>query len=246
MPTIQCVTVQFRNIRAVLFDKDGTLADSQAFLCRLGHHRASLLEALVPGVGKPLLQAFGLEDDRLNPAGLLAVGTRLENEIAAAAYVAQGGWDWIEALHVVRSAFLKVDQAMSPKASHTPLFTGAQTLLQDLAEAGIKTGIVSSDSPSHVREFVKCYQLESFVQVALGSDTDLSKPNPQLVYRACQDLRVSPSETLVVGDSSADVEMARAAVTAGCVGVGWGGATPIMLRQCNAFIQKFSEIQVIP
>lgn len=245
MPTIQCGTVQFQNIQAVLFDKDGTLADSQAYLSQLGHYRANFIEAVVSGVREPLLLAFGLEGDRLNPAGLLAVGTRLENEIAAAAYVAQAGWDWMESLHLVRSAFLKADQSMLPKASHTPLFTGALSLLQVLAEAGIKTGIVSSDSPSHVQEFVECYQLESLVQVALGSDAALSKPNPQLVYRACQDLGVHPSEILVVGDSSADVEIARAAVTAGCVGVGWGGATPIMLRQCNAFIQEFSEIQLI-
>jgi phosphoglycolate phosphatase len=245
LPTIQCGDVQFQNIQAVLFDKDGTLANAQAFLCQLGHQRANLLEALVPGVGPSLLEAFGLEGDRLNPAGLLAVGTRLENEIAAAAYVAQTGWDWMESLHLVRSAFLKADQLMSPKAHHTPLFTGALATLQDLANIGIKVGIISSDSPSHVQQFVEYYQLERLVQVALGSHPDLSKPDPRIVYQACQILAVSPSMTLVVGDSAADVEMAGAAATVGCVGVGWGGVTPVMLKGCSTFIYQFSDLQVI-
>ncbi|WP_445924772.1 HAD family hydrolase [Leptodesmis sp.] len=245
MPIIQCGDVQFQNIQAVLFDKDGTLANVQAFLCKLGQQRANLLEALVPGVSPSLLQAFGVEGDRLNPAGLLAVGTRLENEVAAAAYVAQTGWDWMESLHQVRSAFLKADQFVSPKAHHTPLFTGALAVLQDLANAGIKIGIVSSDSPLHVQQFVEYYQLEPLVQVALGSYPDLSKPDPRLVYQACQILEVSPSVTLVVGDSSVDVEMAGAAATVGCVGVGWGGVTPIMLKGCSTFIQQFSDLQVI-
>lgn len=245
MPTIRCGAVQFQNIQAVLFDKDGTLADSRVFLHQLGYYRANLINALVPGVGQPLLLAFGLEGDRLNPAGLLAVGTRLENEIAAAAYVAQAGRDWMESLHLVRSAFLKADQALPSKADHTPLFAGALAVLRDLVAAGIKIGIISSDSPFHVQDFVEQYQLASLVQVALGSTPELSKPDPRLIYQVCQELEVSPSATLVVGDSATDVEMARAAVTAGCVGVGWGGAVPVALK-ANTFVHEFSEIQVLP
>jgi phosphoglycolate phosphatase len=245
LPTIRCGAIEFQNIQAVLFDKDGTLADSQAFLYRLGHDRADLLETFVPGVRQPLLQAFGLADDRLNPAGLLAVGTRLENEIAAATYIAQAGWDWLAAVHLVRSVFLQAEQSLWPKASHTPPFTGVLSMLQGLAAAEIKIGIVSSDSPCHVQEFVECYHLASLVRVALGSTPELSKPNPQLVYQACQLLGVSPSRTLVVGDASADVDMAAAAGTVGCVGVGWGGATLTMIKQCNTFIQHVSELQVM-
>ncbi len=245
MPTIRCGAVEFQNIQAILFDKDGTLANSQAFLGRLGHDRANLLEVLVPGIRQPLLQAFGLTDDRLNPAGLLAVGTRLENEIATATYVAQAGWDWVAAVHLVRSTFLQADQSLLPKASHTPLFAGVLGLLQDLAAAGIKLGIVSSDAPGLVQEFVECYQLASLIQVALGSTPELSKPDPQLVYQACQILDVGPSAVLVVGDSSADVDMAIAAGTVGCVGVGWGGVAPTMIKQCNTFIQHCSDMQVM-
>jgi phosphoglycolate phosphatase len=245
MPVIQCGAVQFHNIQAVLFDKDGTLADSQLYLGQLGHHRADLIEASVPGVRELLLKAFGLEGDRLDPAGLLAVGTRLENEIATAACVAQAGLAWMESLNLVQLAFLQADQLMPSKAPHTPLFRGALTLLKELKSGGIQIGIVSSDSPSHVQDFVEWHQLTSLVQIALGSKPELSKPDPRLVYQACQILEVHPAETLIVGDSAIDIQIAQNAATAGCVGVGWSGATRAMLQECNSFVQRFSDIQVI-
>ncbi|HEY9844839.1 MAG TPA: hypothetical protein V6D03_01440, partial [Candidatus Caenarcaniphilales bacterium] len=72
MATFQCGPKVFQNIQAVLFDKDGTLADAESFLKSLGHKRSRLVDAQVPGVQEPLLMAFGLEGAQLNPAGLLA------------------------------------------------------------------------------------------------------------------------------------------------------------------------------
>jgi phosphoglycolate phosphatase len=48
---------------------------------------------------------FGIEGDTLDPTGLMAVGSRRENEIAAAAYIAETGRGWIESLAIARSAF---------------------------------------------------------------------------------------------------------------------------------------------
>jgi len=54
MATIQCGDVTFTAIAAVIFDKDGTLADSQDYLRNLGQKRARLIDAQIPGVQEPL------------------------------------------------------------------------------------------------------------------------------------------------------------------------------------------------
>ncbi len=41
----------FKSIEALVFDKDGTLADSQAFLTHLARSRSQHLDAHVPGTG---------------------------------------------------------------------------------------------------------------------------------------------------------------------------------------------------
>ncbi len=245
MTLIQCGTVSFENIEAVIFDKDGTLANSHIFLRNLAQKRARLIDAQIPGVQEPLLMAFGVESDRINPAGLMAVGTRLENEIAAAAYVAETGRDWMEALSIVRSAFVEADRVFHRKADSTPLYTGAKELMQAIAQANLKIGILSSDSTANVQDFVDKYELNTFVQLAMGTDTGLSKPSPELLRQACVALNVLPKRAIVIGDSAADMEMACAANAGGCIGVMWEPINPASLKQADALAQTFAAIQVV-
>ncbi len=245
MVLIQCGTVCFENIEAVIFDKDGTLANSHIFLRNLAQKRARLIDAQIPGVQEPLLMAFGVERDRLNPAGLMSVGTRLENEIAAAAYVAETGRDWLEALSIARSAFTEADQVFRRKADSTPLYPGAKEFMQAIAQANLKIGILSSDTTANVQDFVDKYELNAFVQLAMGTDTRLCKPNPALLRQACTALNVVPERAIVIGDSAADMAMACEANAAGCIGVMWEPIDPVSLKQADALAQAFAAIQVV-
>jgi phosphoglycolate phosphatase len=74
--TLQVQDQTFKNIQAIIFDKDGTLANVESYLKSLGQKRARLVDAQVPGVQEPLLMAFGVESTYLNPMGLMAVGSR--------------------------------------------------------------------------------------------------------------------------------------------------------------------------
>lgn len=242
MTIVQCGTVQFANIQAVLFDKDGTLADVQDFLWNLGQKRARLIDAQIPGVQEPLLMAFGLDRERINPAGLMAVGTRRENEIAAAAYIAETGRDWVESLAVARSAFLEADQVFKRKADHTPPFPGVLELLQTFNTADVRVGILSSDTTENVQDFVERYQLGTLVELCMGADTHLTKPDPRLFQQACAALGVAPEFTLAIGDSSADVEMARAAIAAGVVGTTWGWNQSPVLETADCCVSEPEEI----
>ena len=87
MITVNCGQIKFENIQSIIFDKDGTLENSQNYLRELGIRRACLIDAQIPGIGDSLLMAFGIQDDIFNPTGLIAVGSRQENKIAAA-YIA--------------------------------------------------------------------------------------------------------------------------------------------------------------
>lgn len=226
MVTIQCGGATFKNIQAILFDKDGTLAHSEPFLKSLGQKRSRLIDAQVPGVQEPLLLAFGVEGERLNPGGLLAVGSRRDNEIAAAAYIAETGRDWLEALQIAQAGFTDADGFLPRKAEQTPLLPGGLELLQRLSSTGLQVGILSADTTDNIQDFLQTYRLESFIHLVVGVEAGLSKPDPQLFYEACAALSVAPEHTLMVGDSTADIAMAESAGAAGWIGYRGGWRQP--------------------
>jgi len=220
--TIRCSDRQFTNIAAVVFDKDGTLADVEVYLRSLTLRRCHLLDQDIPGLKEPLLRAFGVVGDRLDPAGLMAVGSRRENEIAAAAYVAETGRPWLESLRLVQHHFRQSDQDLHHRAVQTPPLPGIPALVQRLAAAGIKLGVLSSDTPHNIRDFLETHQLHPYFQELVGAEPGKpEKPDPMLLYFICEQLAVSPAQTLMIGDAQGDLDMA-AAVGSGAIGVRWG------------------------
>ncbi|HEY9603537.1 MAG TPA: HAD family hydrolase [Allocoleopsis sp.] len=245
MVTIRCREVTFPHIQAIVFDKDGTLEDSQVFLRELGQKRARLIDAQIPGIGEPLLMAFGINGDTLDPTGLMAVGSRRENEIAAAAYIAETGRGWLESLAIAQNAFAEADRYLQDAANTSPLFAGCLEVLKFLSEAGLKLGILSAATTSRVEAFVKRHQLEPYILLQQGVDDGPSKPDPVLLLQACQRLGVEPASTLMVGDSVGDIEMARRAGAAGCIGICWGTPAAAHLEAADVVISQLDEIQIL-
>ncbi|PSB04216.1 HAD family hydrolase [Merismopedia glauca] len=243
MVTIRCSGVTFTNIEAVIFDKDGTLENSQEYLRNLGHKRSRLIDAQIPGIGEPLLMAFGLDGSSLDPAGLLAVGSTRENQIAAAAYIAETGRGWIESLAIAKKAFAEAEQVLRSSAP-SPLFVGSLEVLQFLSSAGLKLGILSAANTAAVQAFVKKYQLEPYIQLQMGVDSELTKPDPALFIQACQALGVKPENSLMVGDSAGDMEMASKAGAAGCIGIRWNKSVGINLAEADVIISQLDEIEI--
>jgi len=218
---IACQDLQFDNVAAIIFDKDGTLEDSGAYWRIIASERARLIDAQIPGVGEPLLMAFGVTANHLDPQGLMAAGSREENEIAAAAYIAETGRNWQESREIARSAFNEVFESkyLLKTAKSTSLYGDVRETLASLSNRGLKIAIVSSDTTIAVQEFVARYQLENYVQTCIGADQGKNKPDPDLFLLACQNLKVSPEQSLMVGDTSIDMLMAQDAGASGKIGI---------------------------
>lgn len=246
MATIRCLEHTFTNIHAIIFDKDGTLANVDSYLLKLGQKRSHLLAAQIPGIQKPLLKTFGIEETFLNPDGLLAVGSRLENKIAAAAYVAATGRNWSDVLEVVELAFCEADSALNRKAEYTPLFTNTLQILTTLNTSGLKLGLLSADSGKNVQDFLAYNQLQPFFQAAMGVDGTISKPDPSLYIEICAQLDIDPRHTLMIGDSQVDMKMAKAAKAAGCVRVSWGQPPSPFVGLADVTLENWQQFQVFP
>ncbi len=239
------------DIEAVIFDKDGTLANSHEYLRqvavqrstslaerdqRSGHRPISPRSCCRPGVcakGKCIHQVC------------LAVGSRRDNEIVTAGFVATLDYDWIAALSLAESAFAVAAQAFPSKQTMTTVFPGVVPLLTALQAANIKLGILSADVLPNIEGFARHYQLDSFFDVYQGAEDGLSKPHPRLLQLACAGLGVAPGKTLVIGDSRADIELAKRGHAAGAIGVSWGWHSPFDIPNADIMLRSIDEVQVV-
>ena len=243
--TIACKDLEFKNIAAIIFDKDGTLENSLPFWREVAIERARLIDAQIPGVGEPLRMAFGIQDNILDPAGLMAVGSRQENEIAAAAYVAETGRSWHESMKIAQDSFVEVSESkyLLKTPESAPVFPEVIELLKNLDKAGLKLGILSADSTEGIEQFVTNYQLQDCINLSMGTDEKLLKPDPQLYIKACEALEIAPERTLMVGDAQVDMQMAKAAGAAGAIGIN-RYSTNLSLA-ADVEISDLSEIQIL-
>jgi phosphoglycolate phosphatase len=249
--TIRCCSQLFEPIQAIIFDKDGTLAQSEPYLVRLAQQRAILINHQVPGIIPSLQKAFGvvssqIGSDALSPAGLMAVGTRLENEIAAAACVAAMGIPWVRARQLVQAAFQQADLGQGHKVEQTPLIPGATDLIQNLHQLGLKLAILSSDRQIEVEQFVCRFQLSTYFQAVHGvNEPFLEKSDPALLTQIFDQLDVAPNRTLMIGDSTLDAEIARQTGMAGCIGFVGGWLQPVLIDGATVTTKQFSQIEAI-
>jgi phosphoglycolate phosphatase len=240
--TIQCKNVSFPNIEAIFFDKNGTLEDSEVYLRSLGQKATRIIDAQFPGIGEPLLMAYGINGDSIDLAGLLTVGSRRETEIATAAYIAETGRGWFECLRIARQALEEAEKYL--EQSPAPMFPGSLELLQSLSAAGVKLGMISAAKTEEVRAFVARYKLNDYIQAQVGVDEGPGKPDPSLFLQACEVLGVEPGAALMVGDAVGDMQMARNAKAAGCIGITWIGKSD-HVQGADVVINQLNEIQVL-
>lgn len=248
---------RFMAIEAVILDKDGTLAAVEPYLHKLALARAQQISSVEPGVAwGDLLAAWGIRSAQgqptaLAPAGLMAVGSRYENQVAAAAYVAATGRSWAESMAIAQTAFDAAAAGLGDKPPQTPPLAGVTAALTQLHQRGLKLGILSSDTTANIDDFLIYYGLTGMIQAIAGADQTPAKPDPAAYQALCRRLGVDPQKSLMVGDSRLDLTMAQAAGAAGTVAIwgGWSGDPEIVQRSlqldtASIRIQSWAELKL--
>jgi phosphoglycolate phosphatase len=209
--------------RAVLFDLDGTLADTAPDLTRaLNHVRAAHgLEPMPVEITRSYTSS-GARD-------LLKIGFGMSPGDAR-----------YEDLKLQFLNFYAAEICVD-----TRLFDGMNELLGQLDREQVRWGVVTNKAERFTFPLLQGLRLDQRAACVVGGDTTPKlKPHPEPLLHAAAALNLSPSDCLYVGDDLRDVQAARAAgmrVLAANYGyLGDGGA--IESWQADAIIEHPREV----
>jgi HAD superfamily hydrolase (TIGR01509 family) len=183
--------------RAVLWDLDGTLVDSEEFHWQ--SWRDTLASEGLSVTYEQFLDSFGRKNDPIMREWL---GAGYSPERAA------------------RLADMKEADYRRLVAAHglTPL-PGAREWLTRMHEAGWKQAIVTSAPRANAEVMLQALGLgHVFETVVVAEDVSLGKPDPEVFLTGAARLGVEPSRSVVVEDAATGIEGARRAGMK-CVGV---------------------------
>jgi phosphoglycolate phosphatase len=185
------------HLDAILFDLDGTLADTLTDI-------ASSMNHVLAGLGLP---AQPVERYRGWVGG--GVGNLIEHAV-----------DEVERRAGALAAFrAHYDRNLVVATAPYP---GVAELLDDLSRAAVPMAVVSNKPDALTRRVVDQVLARWRFGAVLGqSDARPAKPDPAMVLEAARQLGVAPERCAMVGDTEVDMQTARAAGMAP-VGVAWG------------------------
>jgi HAD superfamily hydrolase (TIGR01509 family) len=190
------------NIKAVLFDFDGTLINTMPLLRaifaeELTRMRIPVTEELEHAVRETLYGLFTSARSRLIvvPKAMWVVGR-------------ESGMGRITATNFI----VKCMRRLSQIYTQAPLFPDVIESLERLLKWNIHLGIVTSGSPDMVEPALKRFGIAPLFEVVITrADVRRVKPHPEGVLQACEDLGVAPSNVVVIGDLPFDILAGNAA-----------------------------------
>ena len=139
----------------------------------------------------------------------------------------------------------KFFHARSAGKVEEPLFDGIAELLDALDADGWLLAVATGKSDRGLRHCLESHGIHARFVSLQTADRHPSKPHPSMALQAIAEAGSAPDRTVVIGDTSFDMGMARAAGAAG-LGAGWGYHDDEELLAGGAFAVAESPLGVLP
>lgn len=216
---------QLGPFRLIVFDCDGTLVDSQhnivAAVQRVFRHidmEPPVPELIRRQVGLPVEAAIA----RLAPEAGDAVHQQL-----AAAFIALKG------------------ELQAANKLEEPLYPGVRELIDQLRHPELFLGIATGKGRRGLDYTLQKQGMEGYFHTLQTGDRCRGKPHPEMMLRAIEEVGLTPTQAVMIGDTSFDMEMARSA-GATAIGVAWGYHEVADLWQAGAAAVIDHPSQLLP
>jgi phosphoglycolate phosphatase len=213
-------------IAAVLFDLDGTLLDTAADI-------AWALNRAVAELGWPPVPLAAVR---------VMIGRGAPMLIRRLAWEQQRTLDDAAQQALTERFFHHYGALQDSGRSTAQPFAGVREALQELHAAGTRLAVVTNKQRRFAVSLMQRLGFDGWLDCIVGGDCCARrKPDPAPLLFACQSLRIAPVQALMVGDSTNDVQAARAAgIPVVCVPYGYNEGEDPRGLPCDAIIESLA------
>lgn len=211
-----------KKCKAVVFDMDGVIFDS---------------EALVLDIWMDLAKKYGIEDVEETMHKCIGVNAIETKQIFMNKYGEEFPYD---------TYVSEVSKVFHEKADHgeLPMKPGVENLLKYLQEEGYIVGLASSTREASVRqELTEAGLISYFQELTCGDMLRASKPKPDIYLMACDKLGVAPEDAIAIEDSYNGIRAAYSAGMRPIMVPDLIGPDAEMQEKCEKIFDNLMEVQ---
>ena len=245
-------------IKAIIFDKDGTLSNSEKSLLELAENRIKYSELKFKELKiskikifllkKLLISVYGFKRNYLSATESLAIASKEQNLISTATIFTLFGFDWFQSLSISQDVFDEVDIFLSNQKDNIQkqrtIISGALDLLVSLKNKGVCIALMTNDTQTGIDEFIFMNKLEGVFDYLWSAENKPSKPKPEAVIELCKKMNLNPSECALISDADTDLRMAKEADIPIVIGFTGGWKTPPTLTEKFFLVNELNELQI--
>lgn len=215
-------------LKAILFDLDGTLIDSVPDLAAALDASLEQLNYLPAGIART--RSWVGNGARKLVQRALAFALEIPEKSVDAALTDQ-----------LLAVFFK--HYGEQTCEQTVLYRGVLDALSAWHEQGIKMACVTNKPARFSEPILAHFGMQVYMPVLVGGDTlSVRKPDPAPLLLACKQLGVEVANTVMVGDSVNDVRAARAAgMSVACVSYGYNHGAPVADENPDLLVDHFMD-----
>jgi len=204
--------------RVLIFDFDGTLADTLAAIVDITNR---------------LAKEFGYSPSTLEELSQI-------RQLGAWQVVQRSGVSIFKLPSLIR----KIQIELSQEIEHTKLFPGMEETLQKLSANGHSLGILSSNSTENINKFLETHHLDHLFDFVVSSTTLFGKNRS--LKQLIQQQNIAVNDIIYIGDETRDIEAAKK-IRVEVIAVGWGfnSVEALAAHNPNYLLSSPSEILTV-
>ncbi len=230
------------DLKAIVFDKDGTLIDFNAmwgdWITDLARH---LEAAAYISIAPQLFRAVGFDSatGAVATDGPLAVATMVELRALAGEVLRAAGLTSASAAAAIQAGWYIPD----PVTLARPL-ADLPVLFNAVRARGLRIAVATTDDRAPTLATLAALGVASLVDaLACGDDGRPIKPAPDAILALCRQLGIAPAQVAMVGDTTADLRMGRAAGVGLNIGVLSGvGSAEALTPLADVLLSSVAEL----